>query len=147
MKYSNVTNIKWASNNNDSIVADVEFEGVGVIPFTATSGDPEPHGVEIYNRCVAGDFGDIASYTDLPAEITQAVTMRQARLALLSEGHLESVETAIAALSEPQKSAALIEWEYASTVERKSEFVSLLSEALSLTEVDVDDLFILADTL
>ena len=44
--------------------------------------------------------------------VPAAVTMRQARLALLGANLLSSVDTAIDALPEPTKSAARIEWEY-----------------------------------
>lgn len=30
------------------------------VPFTASSHDPEPHGREVFARCIAGDFGEIA---------------------------------------------------------------------------------------
>jgi len=33
-------------------------------PFLATSFDPEPHGVAIYNRAVAGEFGAVAPYVE-----------------------------------------------------------------------------------
>lgn len=79
--------------------------------------------------------------------IPQSVTMRQARLALLSTGRLADVDTAIAALSEPDKSAAAIEWEYSQTVERNRPFVATLGAALSLDDAALDNLFILAASL
>ena len=33
-----------------------------VMPFGATSYDPMPYGVELYNRAVAGEFGPIAPF-------------------------------------------------------------------------------------
>jgi len=36
----------------------------GPIPFLATPGDVEPHGVEIYNEALAGDYGPVVSYAD-----------------------------------------------------------------------------------
>lgn len=82
-----------------------------------------------------------------PAGIPQVVTMRQARLALLSAGLLSDIISSINALPSPQKEAAGIEWEYSQTVERHRGFVLLLSEALGLTITQLDDLFILANTL
>lgn len=70
--------------------------------------------------------------------------MRQARLALLSAGLLSNVDAAIAALASPQKEAAQIEWEYATTVERASPLIGQLAPALSLTEAQMDQLFIAA---
>ena len=75
------------------------------------------------------------------------VTMRQARLALLQQNLLSQVETAIAAMQEPEKSQVSIEWEYASTVERTSPWIGTMGTALGLTEEQLDDLFVLAATL
>ena len=32
------------------------------MPFGATSYDSEPHGVDLYTRAVAGEFGEVAPY-------------------------------------------------------------------------------------
>lgn len=40
----------------------VTFDELGEVPFTASPDDSEPHGREIYARCIAGDFGYIAPY-------------------------------------------------------------------------------------
>ena len=80
-----------------------------------------------------------------PAPIT-AVTMRQARLALLEIGKLQDVETAIDSMPEPTKTIARIEWEYSQEVHRNKELVQALAPALGLTEEDLDNLFILAST-
>lgn len=77
----------------------------------------------------------------------QAVTMRQARLALLQQGLLPQVQLAIDSLPSPQKEAAQIEWDYSSEVHRDKPFVLTLGAALGLTEVQLDDLFTLASTL
>jgi hypothetical protein len=69
------------------------------------------------------------------------VTMRQARLALLGVGKLAAVETAIDALPEPQKSAARIEWDYSSAVQRHNGFVQELAPALGLSDAQIDALF------
>lgn len=69
------------------------------------------------------------------------VTPRQARLALLSVGKLGDIETAIAALEEPTKTQVTIEWEYAVSVERNSTWVIAMTQALGMTDVEVDALF------
>lgn len=79
----------------------------------------------------------------VPAE----VTMRQARLALHAVGKLTAVNAAINALPDPPKTAALIEWEYSSTVRRDSQFVALLGPALGLDAAGLDALFIAASKL
>jgi len=82
-----------------------------------------------------------------PPYVPVAVTMRQARLALLGAGLLDDVETAIAALPSPQKEAARIEWEYSQEVQRHNGFVSVLAPMLGLTEAQTDALFIGAAAL
>lgn len=75
--------------------------------------------------------------------VPQVVTMRQARLALLSAGLLDQVQTAIA--QAPR--AFQIAWEFASDVERNSPVIAALSSTLGLTEEQIDNLFILAGGL
>lgn len=74
-------------------------------------------------------------------------SMRQARLALLQSGLLAQVDPAIAAMPEPQRSQAAIEWEYATTVQRTSPFVLALGSSLGLDDNQLDELFALAVTL
>lgn len=74
--------------------------------------------------------------------VPQSVTMRQARLALLSIGLLDDVYAAIAAITDPvQRKAAEIEWEYAQTVDRNSPFTQQMAAGLSLTAEQLDALF------
>ena len=82
-----------------------------------------------------------------PVDVPQEVTMRQARLALHAAGKLAAVNAAINALPDPPKTAALIEWEYSSTVRRDSQFVALLGPALGLDAAGLDALFIAASKL
>lgn len=44
------------------------------MPFGATSYDPMPHGVALYNRAKAGEFGAIAPYVAQPVAEDQPVT-------------------------------------------------------------------------
>lgn len=84
----------------------------------------------------------IQPYVEPPPSVPPAVTMRQARLALLGAGLLDGVDAAIAALPSPQKEAAKIEWGYSQEVQRHNGFVSVLAPLLSLTEAQIDALFI-----
>lgn len=80
--------------------------------------------------------------------IPQVVTMRQARLALLSAGLLDQVDAALAAIPDATDlRAAQIEWEYSNAVERGSQWVNNLAGALGLTQQQLDDLFAQAATL
>lgn len=78
-----------------------------------------------------------------PAPIPAQVTMRQARLALLGAGLLDTVETAIMAAGP----AAKIEWDYATEVQRSSGLVPAMATALGMTEAQIDELFVTAATL
>ena len=85
--------------------------------------------------------------TKLPGPPT-SVTPRQARLALLQIGKLDAVSAALAAIPDPaQRTAAQIEWEYATVIERNSPLVQSLAAGLGLTAADIDDLLTLAATL
>lgn len=82
------------------------------------------------------------SFEELPEPVPQAITARQARLVLHSIGKLSDVPGAIAALPEPQKTQAEIEWEYATHIERDNPFVDVLADALQLTDEQKAQLFI-----
>ena len=41
--------VKWVEFNEE-------------MPFNATSFDPEAHGVDLFNRAVAGEFGEVAPF-------------------------------------------------------------------------------------
>jgi hypothetical protein len=81
------------------------------------------------------------------AKVPASVTMRQGRLALLAAGKLAQVDAAIASLPEPQKSAALIEWNFSNELQHGNAFVATLGAALGLSDAQVDQLFITAAAL
>ncbi|WP_099750487.1 hypothetical protein [Bordetella bronchiseptica] len=76
-----------------------------------------------------------------------AVTMRQARLALLKQGLLAQVNAAVADLPGDEGEAARIEWQFAGSVEKDSELVVSLARALGWTDGKLEALFELAVTL
>ncbi len=81
-------------------------------------------------------------YTPPAPAVPEAVSMRQARLALLAAGQLSAVDTVIASLPSPQREAAEIEWEYAVEVRRDSPLVAAIGAALNLDDAAKDALFI-----
>lgn len=81
------------------------------------------------------------------AIVPQAVTMRQARLALHAAGALAGVQAAITAMEEPARTQAQITWDHSTEVQRSNGLVSQLAPALGLTESQVDDLFAAAAQL
>ena len=78
-----------------------------------------------------------------PPVIPAVVSMRQARLALLQQGLLSTVDASVAAGSEADK----ITWEYATEVNRNEALVQNLAVVLGLSELDLDNLFALASSL
>ncbi len=82
-----------------------------------------------------------------PAPVPEAVTARQARLALLGAGKLAMVEGALAQIPGVQGEAARIEWEYATDIRRDSPLIGALAPMLGLTSEQVDDLFRAAEGL
>lgn len=54
---------RWADLEHTSIQLQVMFKEskdvYGEIPFAASADDTEPHGVDLYNRALAGEFGEI----------------------------------------------------------------------------------------
>ena len=69
--------------------------------------------------------------------VPQQVTMRQARLALLSAGLLDDVEMVISAAER----SAQLEWEYAAVVYRSNPAVAIVQQQKALTDAQIDDLF------
>lgn len=61
MKIISVANPKWANEAQTLIEMSVDVEGLGVVPFTASASDVEPHGRDLFNRAVAGEFGPVAA--------------------------------------------------------------------------------------
>lgn len=84
---------------------------------------------------------ELPEYVPPPSKVPQVVSMRQARLALLSAGLLQSVTDAVTAMPGIEGEAARIEWEYAQEVRRDSAMVANISTALQLTDAQLDDLF------
>jgi hypothetical protein len=77
----------------------------------------------------------------------EQVTMRQARLALLESGKLDLVAPAIDQLSEPGRTKARIEWEFAQDVRKDWPALQLLAPAIGLDADALTALFNHASTL
>jgi hypothetical protein len=128
----------------NTVVADSIEEAEGVFP-----------GMIVVDADAGGSVGDAYDaetgvFTppgQAPAPVPSAVTMRQARLALMGAGMLDSVNGAIAAMTGAQGDAARIEWEFSSEVRRHQPLVLALAPALGLTDVQLDELFVAAAAL
>lgn len=92
---------------------------------------------------------EVEAHINPPAAVyvPHRVTMRQARLTLHAAGLLGQVETAIDALPEPDRTAAQIEWDYSSVVERHQGIALTIAQALGISDEQLDALFIEAATL
>jgi hypothetical protein len=78
MKYSEVKDLRWADEARSTVLCTVTFDDLpAAVPFTASPGDVEAHGVEIFQRCTAGDFGPIGDY--VPPGTAQLATNAKVR--------------------------------------------------------------------
>lgn len=119
--------------------------------YVPAEADPVPEG-KVVTETHVERVGEVVQFVHTledapPPTVPQSVSMRQARLALLSAGLLSTVETSIDKLEEPDRSAALIEWEYATEMRRDRHLIAALAVEMSLTEQQIDDLFIAAAAL
>ena len=62
MNYSDALSPQWANAEHSAINVQLVTETLAAMPFTATPDDSTDYGPEIYQRAVAGDFGEIAAY-------------------------------------------------------------------------------------
>ena len=118
----------------------------------ADSNFAESQGWIVSDKAKIGDSYDAKTGTfttppPAPEPIPTSISPRQARLALLQAGLLSQVDTAINSLESPAKEQAQIEWEYATSIERSSEWINQLGGALGLDDAGIDDLFKTASTL
>lgn len=145
MKYLVVSDLKWVDAGHTRVDMKVYFQGVGLVPFTASPTDPSAHGRELYQRAVAGDFGPVAPHVapiSGSSPVPSSVTPLQARKALRAAGLKTQVDAYVLTLSEEQQE----EWEYCTSVERSNGLVVEAATALGMTSVEIDDLFRLAKT-
>ena len=66
-----VKNPVYTNEEGTGIDVQVEFQELqGIHPFHATSWDPEPHGVALWEALKAGTYGPIAPYVPPPVANT-----------------------------------------------------------------------------
>jgi hypothetical protein len=132
-------------NEDDTRVARI---GEGYIDgFFVNGNQAVSLGLMTIDEAKAFGFHSGHEYREEPSQITDIVTMRQARLALLAEGKLSDVQVAIDSLQSPMKEQAQIEWEYASDVEITNPLIVNLMGVLGFTDTDLENLFIEASKL
>lgn len=69
------------------------------------------------------------------------VSMWALREATINAGEKPSIEAAMNALPEPQRTVAWNRWEYKETIARQSPIISMLQQSLGWTDAFVDDLY------
>ena len=123
----------------------VKIQGEGYL-VNGTMSVPNAEGNRHYKEVLEWIAeGNTPEPMDIPeVQIPQVVTMRQARLALLQEGLLATIESAI---QNSTDEAMKIEWEYATEVRRDWASLVTLTESLGMTSTELDSLFTIASTL
>jgi hypothetical protein len=81
------------------------------------------------------------------AAVPLTVTMRQARRALVLRGYYATVDAAIAGMEGEAGVMARIDWATSSTVERYTPLTQQMKALLGLTDLETDELYMLATTL
>lgn len=100
---------------------------------------------ELQKQMLRNDFNGIPNTPTMPIF---SVTPRQMRIALVLSGiSIESIETAIDSLPEPDRSITRITWEYSVEFQRNNPVLIAMAPVLGLTSLQVDQLFQLAGTL
>ena len=99
--------------------------------------------VLVTHEIVALTQAEIDENYRLAHPVPNSISMRKARLQLLSMNLLDAVNSQISTMSQ----AAQIEWEYATEVERDNPLVLALQTSLSMSDSDMDLFFIQAGEL
>ncbi len=118
-------------------------------PFPVLSTEVAPPSLNDgeYARFLGDSWEVITELPEKPKRVPQSVAMSSFQLAMLEIGELDNVQPVIDALPMPDKRKAQILWDKANFVERSNPFVATLGAVMGKTEAEIDDLFILAETL
>lgn len=150
MKFTNITDLKYSSEDKSTIDLLATCQEFGEIPMTLNITDTEDihtfwDGKKEYpleEYCLTKT---IAPYIKLKVVfIPTSITQRQCRLMLHKMDKYKEVVTFI---ENSEDDTIKIEWEYASTIERNNPLVSTLGEQLGLTKEQLDNLFVEASKL
>ena len=150
MKFTKIRGVKYVTADNSMIDLFATCEEYGEIPMSLKLVDTEdlhtfvkPDGTEVplEQYCKTLEIGAYIEPEPIII-IPQTITMRQARLQLLEVGLLDDVEALVALDRKSQ-----IEWEYASEVYKESPLIESVKGALSLTNTQIDNMFVEASKL
>lgn len=139
--------------NGEVIYQNVEvLNGAIILADTVDTNTSEYQIVKLIDGAEVGDLWDgiALTKTQKPTnkDIPESVSMVQAREALIRTGIMPiQIDTIIASLPSPDKELAQNQFEYSTVVKRHNSWVSKIAPMIPLTEAELDDLFVLADTL
>lgn len=141
-----VSNLKWANPEHTILDVDVvfkELESMGAVPFTTVPDADTKHGVEIWTKAIAGDYGTIPEYVAPPPVIPDRVSSRQFGLQLIAMNLKASVDAWIA------EQDASTQWAYekSSTFVRTDDMMQAGFAALGFTTEQIDQFFLAASLL
>ncbi len=144
MQLNNIHSPVWADQAHSGVLVTCDAPEIGEtsMPFLAMPNDSEAHGVDVYTRAVAGEFGVIADFVPLAAPLA-AISPRQIRQALTRAGLREAVEAAVAAGGQDLKDW----WEFSTAFERLHPEVVTMGTALGQTDTQLDALWALGASL
>lgn len=104
--------------------------------------------VRIMPELIEGIWYERWALEQAPVEpVPEAVSPRQARLALLGAGLLSTVENILTTIPSPQGDAARIDWEYATEFRRDSALITEIAPLIGINDEQIDDLFRVAQGL
>lgn len=106
-----------------------------------TQVEPPTYDAAVASCFWRSDHWEVVAAQPEAKPVPAAVTMRQARLALLQEGKLTQVNAAIASLLGADGEKARIEWEFAGHVARDNSLAQSIGALLGLNGAQLDDLF------
>jgi len=105
MNYTNVKNPIWSNIEHTAIDCEVDFDDLqeDFVPFTANPLDTSnPSSKQIFDECVAGDYGPVAEYVPPPPYVPTAEDNKNTAVNLLSQTDWTTIpDVADPALSNP----------------------------------------------
>ena len=129
--------VEWDGNEGEGETPFSQLVWPGALPVKI-KGESRP---SIGDGYVDGKFVPAPKPPAPPEPIPGAVTMRQARLALIDAGKYAQVNAAIHSMPGAEGLRAQVEWDFAGTVERASPIVGMMGQLLALDEEQLDNLF------
>lgn len=151
MKFTKIRDLKYVTKDKSLIDLFAACQEYGEIPMTLNLVDTEyihtfvkadGSEVPLEEYCKTQAIAPYVEPEPIPEPIPKVITMRQARLQLLDVGLLDNVEAFVTLDRKSQ-----IEWEYANEVYRQSPLIESVKESMSLTDEQIDSMFLEASKL